>query len=271
MEELKYVIKTVASLKNMIIEMNAKEIELKRITKTSSLLLLSGVSKNSIPPKIIERCLNDQHSDGGWVSIVDTMWNVFFLKKIDEKLFEKNINLGLDFLISRKSSEGLWGRSFRDICRIPVTGILFYLLPELADKESLYLLEQLCQKEKNTLTYKAAYTLMAFRKNNYLPEDIQLIPDLVEWLKRNQRDDGGFAPWLEHPIESDIYCTSVAALGLLQYPELISKKIISRAFNWIINNQLNNGIWKYHEIEDGASWGIYAMVETLRSGVLDNG
>jgi hypothetical protein len=25
------------------------------------------------------------------------------------------------------------------------------------------------------------------------------------------------------------------------------------------NTQLPSGIWPYHEIEDGASWGLYAM------------
>ncbi len=271
MHNLKYLIKTAASLQNMIIEMNEKEIELKRISKTSSLLMLSGISKNSIPTNIIERCLDNQNSDGGWISIVDTMWNTFFLKSVDENTFERNINMGIEFLKIQRNSEGLWGRSYRDIYRIPVTGVLFYLLPELADQHSLYLLEQLCQKEKNTLTYKAAYTLLAFNKNDYYPDDINLITDLVEWLISNQRNDGGFAPWLEHPIESDIYCTSLAVLGLLQYSELVPERVLARAFEWIISNQLNNGIWKYHEIEDGASWGMYAMSEVMRSGILDFG
>lgn len=271
MNELKYLIKTAASLKNMIIEMNEKDIELKRLSKTSSLLILSGISKNSIPPDIIDRCISNQHPDGGWISIVDTMWNTFFLKTIDENQFELNINMGIEFLKNHKNSEGLWGRSYRDICRIPVTGILLYLLPEIADQHSLSLLEQLCKREKNTLTYKAAYSLMAFKKNNYIPEDIQLIPDLVKWLISNQRIDSGFAPWLEHPIESDIYCTSLAVLGLLQYPEFVPKQVITKAFDWMLTNQLNKGIWKYHEIEDGASWGMYAMSEILKSGMLHHG
>ena len=32
-------------------------------------------------------------------------------------------------------------------------------------------------------------------------------------------------------------------------------------FDWIINNRLKSGIWKYHEIEDGASWGLFALSE----------
>ena len=271
MKELKHALKTIASLKNMIIEMNEKEIELKRITKTSSILLMSGVSKNSIPQNIVNRCLSQQNQDGGWVNIIDTMWNIFFLRKIDERQFKNNINLGLDFISTQRNSEGLWGRSKRDISRIPVTGILLYLLPELADENSLHSLEKLWQSEKNSLTYKAAYTLMAFKRNDYLPEDKQLICGTIEWLTGNQREDGGYSPWKEHPVDSDVYCTSLASIGLLQYPELVEPQVFRNAFNWLLNNQLNNGIWKFHEIEDGASWGLLAMLEVLKSGVLKNG
>lgn len=271
MKELKHVLKTIASLKNMIIEMNEKEIELKRITKTSALLLMSGVSRNSIPQNIISRCLSQQNQDGGWVSIVDTMWNIFFLRQLDEKTFNSNIDRGLDFISTQRNSDGLWGRSKRDISRIPVTGILLNLLPELADKNSLWLLENLWQSEKNSLTYKAAYILMAFRSNNYVSEDKRLIYDTVEWLTKNQREDGGYSPWKEHPVDSDVYCTSLATIGLLQYSELVEPQVFENAFNWLLNNQLNNGIWKFHEIEDGASWGLFALLEILKSGVIKNG
>lgn len=271
MKELKHALKTIASLKNMIIEMNEKNIELKRITKTSALLLMSGVSKNSIPQNIVNRCLSQQNQDGGWVGIVDTMWNIYFLREFDERQFKSNIDLGLDFISTNRNLEGLWGRSKRDISRIPVTGILLYLLPELADKNSLRLLENLWQSERNSLTYKAAYTLMAFKRNNYIPEDKRLIYDTIEWLSGNQRDDGGYSPWKEHPVDSDVYCTSLASIGLLQYPELVESQVFENAFNWLQNNQLNKGIWKFHEIEDGASWGLLAMLEILKSGVLKNG
>jgi len=271
MNELKYVLKTAASLKNMIIEMNAKNIELKRITKTSSLLLMSGISKNSIPQQVVSRCLNEQKDDGGWVSIVDTMWNVFFLKKLDEVVYSQNIQMGLDYLISQQNTDGLWGRSQRDISRIPVSGILLYLLPELANQESLYLLEQLWKSEKNSLTYKAAYTLMAFNRNNYMPREKDLIFDTIQWLIENQKDDGGYSPWKLHPVDSDVYCTSLAGMGLLQYQEMVDPQIFQRIFAWLIRNQLSSGIWKFHEIEDGASWGLLALVEILKSGVLKIG
>lgn len=271
MNELKYVLKTASCLKNMIIEMNAKNIELKRITKTAALLLLSGISKNSIPQMVVDRCLNEQKQDGGWVSIVDTMWNVFFLKKLNEGKYTANINRGLDFIQSQVNEEGLWGRSRRDISRIPVSGILLYLLPELSDHKRLQLLEQLWQSEKNSLTYKAAYTLMAFKRNAYTPKDETLIYETVQWLIQNQKEDGGYSPWKKHPVDSDVYCTGVASIGLIQYPYIVDPQVFKGTFDWLIKNQLNSGIWKYHEIEDGASWGLFSLVEILKSGVLRDG
>lgn len=271
MNEMKYVLKTVSSLKNMIIEMNAKNIELKRITKTAAILLLSGISQNSIPQQVVERCLNEQKQDGGWVSIVDTMWNVFFLKELNKGKYARNIDLGLDFLRSQRNEEGLWGRSCRDISRIPVSGILLYLLPELADQKRLHLLEQLWQSEKNSLTYKAAYTLMAFKRNGYNPVDMGLIYNTVQWLIQNQKEDGGYSPWKNHPVDSDVYCTGVASIGMMQYPDMVDPQVFQGTFEWLTKNQLNSGIWKFHEIEDGASWGLFALVEILKSGVLKNG
>lgn len=251
--------------------MNNKKIELKRITKTATLLILSGISKNSIPNTIIERCLKEQHDDGGWASVVDTMWNITFLKILGSELYKREIYKGLNFLGTQKNNEGLWGRSQRDISRIPVSGAMLYLLPELVDNRILHSLEKLWLSEKNSLTYKAAYTLMAFKRNNYVPSDDRIIEETVNWLVNNQRDDGGFSPWRDHPVQSDVFCTSIATLGLLQYKELVSTQVLEGSFRWLTRNQLPNGIWKFHEIEDGASWGLYAIVKLLKNGVIENG
>lgn len=29
----------------------------------------------------------------------------------------------------------------------------------------------------------------------------------------------------------------------------------------MVTTQLKNGVWRYHEIEDGAAWGLRAMTE----------
>jgi hypothetical protein len=62
------------------------------------------------------------------------------------------------------------GRSKRDMHRIPVTGLALYLLPEIATEKKLEWLENTWSSELNSLTYKAAYTILAFNKNEYKPK-----------------------------------------------------------------------------------------------------
>lgn len=254
-----YIIRSVVSLRNMFIEMNRKNLELKRITKTASLLLMCGLTPNSIPDNIICRCLKEQQPDGGWINVVDTIWNTFFLKILNHKRYAENIKCAIKYLNEQQNTDGLWGRSKRDISRIPVSGLLFYLLPELASKPKLRLFESLWVSEINSLTYKAAYVLMAFKANHYSPLTNHLVENTIFWLSSNQRDDGGFAPWKNHPVESNVYCTALSSIGLLQYPELVDKRVFINAAKWLKTNQLESGIWQFHEIEDGASWGILAL------------
>jgi len=48
-ETTKHIILSVNSLKNIVTELYEKNIELYRLTKTSTLLMMSGVTPNSIP------------------------------------------------------------------------------------------------------------------------------------------------------------------------------------------------------------------------------
>jgi hypothetical protein len=259
---------TIRSLSNMLLEMNKKGIEIKRITKTASLLILSGLSPNSIPDKIIERVVNNQENDGGWVSVVDTMWNTFFLTLISKKNYQDKVNSGKNYLIKQKNKHGLWGRSERDMSRIPVSGILLYLFPDIEKNMALKHLESLWDSEISSVVYKAGYTLMAFNKNEYLPQNREIIKQTCEWLATSQRKDGGFAPWIEHPVDSDVFCTSISILGLLQYPEFVPDYTFKKAYSWLLDNRLSSGIWKYHEIEDGASWGLFALTEMQKKDLI---
>ncbi|MFH1563447.1 MAG: hypothetical protein ABIF11_08565 [Nitrospirota bacterium] len=254
--------RTVISLCNIIDELYKKDIELSRITKTASLLLLSGLSLNSIPQKIVQRCISEQKEDGGWVDVGDTMWSTLLLSLYNG--YKDRVSKGLKWLKEQMRDDHSWGRSKRDMGRIPVTGSLLYFLPELADKRSLQWLERTWIKECYSITYKASYTLMAFRKNNYQPEDKHLIKNTVEWLVGEQSEDGGWKPWKAHPVESNVLCTGISLIGLLQYPEFVDKTTIERGIDWLIQNQLPNGLWRYHQIEDGASWGLISLSLSVR-------
>ena len=258
----KYTERTTMALHVMIREMYIKNIELARITKCSTQLILAGTSPNSIPSNILSRLIDSQNSDGGFVSNVDTIWNIKFLSYYPktERIRTKAIN----WFDAHRPGFG-FGRSNRDIGRIPVTGLAFYLIPEIcSNHKSLNWLEKLWKSEIYSLTYKAAYTLMAFSANKYQPQDSNLIIDTVHWIESQQEESGGFAPWKQHPVQENIYCTAVACLGLLSYPKLCDWNVLNKAYDYMISTQLKNGIWRYHEIEDGAAWALRAMSEYER-------
>lgn len=249
--------RTTMSLHHMVREMYKKNIELARIIKCSVQLILSGVSPNSINGDIVKSLVASQNEDGGFVANTDTIWNAKFLSYFPK--YNKAYEDAVSWLDRHRTGRG-FGRSSRDMGRIPVTGIAFFLHPSLCDNIDLLWLEKLWLSEKNSLTYKAAYTLMAFNKNEYIPQNDRLIPECVQWLMQQQESDGGFAPWKGHPVGTNIYCTAVSVLGLLSYPYSRTDVIVKNAYEYIINNQLPTGLWPYHEIEDGAAWGLRAMV-----------
>lgn len=257
--------RTALSLHNMIREMKRKNIELSRIVKCATQLIMSGVTPNSIPKSILNSLIESQNIDGGFVSNVDTIWNIKFLEYYPD--YKKERELAKKWLLMQQK-EGGFGRSARDMVRIPVTGLAYYLLPELCNcSGNLFSLENLWKLEMNSLTYKASYTLMAFKKNEYKPADNSLIKETIEWLENQQEIDGGFSPWKGHPVGTNIYCTAVSCLGLLAYPEYCSEDVINKAYRYMINTQLKNGLWAYHELEDGAAWGLRALIEIEKGGV----
>lgn len=112
--------RTALSLHNMIREMKRKEIELSRIIKASTQLILSGASPNSIPRDILNELLDSQNADGGFVANADTIWKAKFLEYYPQYKEEKK--RAIDWLNAHRTGDG-FGRSVRDIGRIPVTGL----------------------------------------------------------------------------------------------------------------------------------------------------
>lgn len=250
--------KAVLSLLNMINEMYRKDIEIRRITKTCTLLLMSGLSRYDIPHCIIEKCLKSQNKDGGFIGNSDTIWNIKFLEFFPEYSNERL--RALKWLTSNNGSIAGYGRSKRDIHRIPVTGIALYLIPELVNKSNVEWLELTWTSEINSLTYKAAYTILAFNSSRFNPiYDKNIINSTAEWLVSQQAANGGYGPWLDHPVGENVYCTSVVILALISMFDEKYDSVIKAGYDYLCNTQLKSGIWPYHEIEDGASWGLFAL------------
>ena len=236
-----------------------KNIEISRIIKIYCSLLITGVSVNSLNIKIIEKGLKMQFEDGGFSDNIDTAWYIKLLEYFPQYNFfrDKSFN----WLKNNINVDGGYGKNIRDISRIPATGLLLYLVKEIRTNKILSWLENKWKSEFGSLTYKAAYTILAFHYSDYTPKDNSIIEKTCEWLVSQQEDDGGFAPWKSHPVGSNIYFTSISAFGLLISEDNKYKNTILKAYNYMKANQLKNGIWPYHEIEYGALWGLIAITE----------
>ncbi len=254
--------RSIVSLSQIVREFLPKGIELTRICRVAVLLKESGVNPNAtLYRKLAEKCIDLQRDDGGWTDVEETIWCTSLLNFFEE--FSGPVEKALEWLGRQRHNYGGWGKSTRDSARIPVTGLLLYLLPQLSSDENLEWLENKWYQEQELepcLTYKAAFILMALNQNNYHPQNQDLISKTVPWLYGQQNDDGGWSPWKGHPVGSDPWCTGIGMVGLLQYPDEIPQEVLYEALKWLREKQLPNGLWPYHYIEEGSSWALYALV-----------
>lgn len=245
------------ALQALVKQLLENDIELVRPCRTACLMMLSGLSSNSLPDELLSRVFVEQHEDGGWVGPDDSMWALLFLKLAGLSTTE-SFSKGISFLHNQRSNDFGWGRSERDIPRIPVTGRILHFLPEVCREDYIDALLRLWTYERNSLTYKASFTLAAAHTAGMLPTSSPLVLETIQWLGSQQNIDGGFSPWKGHPVGSDIYCTAIALTGLLQYPCETTQNVVTNGLAWMAEKQLSNGLWAYHQIEDGAAWGLYA-------------
>ncbi len=233
-----------------------------RLARVGITLLHSNKSHGEpIFTKLADYLTESQQPDGGWVEIEETAWSLAYLRKMPE-IYRESSQKGLEWLASQKLPGGGWGRNSRDKPRIPHTSWVALLLPEVVSLETLQWLENECRHEtcqQPLLTYKIALPLRAFYENRYQLE--KNIMDLVSLLLASQNEDGGFAPWRGHPSGSDPWCTAVAALGLLPQTELVPREVLHKALKWLRANQLPNGLWPYHYIEEGTAIAYWALRE----------
>ncbi len=253
--------RSVISLSQIVSDFLRKGIELTRVCRLAVLLKESGINPNAVLyRKLAQKCIDVQRDDGGWTDVVETMWCTSFLDFFEN--FSDSVEKALEWLRSQRHSDEGWGKSRRDSARIPVTGLLLYLLPKLSSNQDCKWLENKWYQERETepcLTYKAAFTMMAFRQSGYHPENQDLIAKTTHWLCSQQNDDRGWGPWKEHSVGSDPWCTGISMVGLLQYADEVPQKVLCDGLEWLKEKQLPNGLWPYHYIDDGSSWALYAL------------
>lgn len=238
---------------------------LRKIRVLGCLLSSSSVISNTFN---IQNDLWGCRSDGGWSDVEETMWAIKVLDLLnywDNSLINLRHN-SIDWLNRQKTQDGAWGRTRRDVPRIPITGMLLTILPEIADDISINWLRNNWREDLSNpikLTYKGALFLSASAKIEKNP-DIELIKKTVKYLTSEQNSDGGFGPWKDHPIGSDPWSTGLSLLGLASFPEYVDIGVFLKCLEWLEENQLPNGLWPCHYIEEGSAYCYWGTIEALK-------
>lgn len=241
--------------------------EVRRINLCTLSLINAGVfPRGDLYTKTAQYIIEHQHGDGGWSDVEESILSIKFLSLLGNK-YNTKIKRGTKWLFSQRNTDGGWGRANRDISRIPVTGLLLYLLPTLSDQKAVNWIKREWAKDlesETRFTYKSGFFLLGLAAPEVKKEDCALIHDTYLFLAEEQNEDGGFGPWKDHPIGSDPWSTGIVMLGLLSYPELVKREVIEKAVNWLIMTQLPNGLWPYHYIEEGSAYAYWGLVEALK-------
>ena len=259
--------KTALNLAGALKALSLNNFETLRIARVGTCLLFTGSNPNNpITSQCTKVICNTQQSDGGWADNEETMWSLAYLKGVGF-LHQENYKKGLQLLNEQRHPNGGWGRAIRGYPRIPNTGLLLHLLPEVSDQDAVNWLINEWKRDfqSNTrLTYKGAFFLLGLSASGVSINECSLIEETYSFLAHEQNDDGGFGPWKDHPIGSDPWSTGIVLLGLLSYPDLIDRNVIERAVNWLGETQLPNGLWPYHYIEEGSAYAYWGLVEALK-------
>ena len=201
--------------------------------------------------------------DGGWADVSETIWCLAFLKQAGH---HGALAPGLQWLSGQRLEGGGWGRSARDVARIPMTGlVLRFLAAEIGTEADWRCVERLWNEDLASavqLTYKGGFFLLC-QTGNPKPS-AELVRCTVEYLEASQHEDGGFGPWKYHPIGSDPWSTAICLVGLCSHPKLVSRQVIQRAVAWLCRTQLPSGQWPCHFIDEGSAYAYWGLREAIR-------
>jgi len=242
---------------------------LRRIVLVASILKNCGVR---IPDseRLAKRLLSEQKSDGGWVDCEDTAWFLYYL--YDRKDFEQNVRKGLAWLADERIGNAGWGFCIRDKACIPITAQILYFLPHFSPvSEAMHWLENQWNNDLHSpinLNYKAAWYLLSFYKLQHSTNlSLEIFNKSVDYLIKEQRDDGSWGPWKNHPAPSGCFITGICMAAIaLSYRSSKDKTIIPALKNgirWIEGNQLENGLFPTHYIEEGSAWILFGLSKAL--------
>lgn len=246
-----------------------RDLPLRRISLVGSLLKFS---RTSFPDEteLVSRLQMEQKPDGGWIDCEDTAWNAYFLS--GRRDFVSHVDRALTWLVSERCPQKGWGFCKRDRSCIPITSQILFFLPQISGfPESASWLEEEWRKDLAApvkLSYKAAFFILTYvsAQNRNFPLSPDLFQRTVEYLVAQQRDDGSWGPWRDHPAPSECFISGLCLGALAVSQGLIeSRKFVApaleRGCQWAHRNQLDNGFFPAHFIDEGSAWVLFGWKE----------
>jgi len=229
------------------------------------LLLLSGWEPGPGEAARVTSSLGaKQQADGGWVDCEDTAWCSFVLRRLApdrSDLWER----ALCWLAMERAGAG-WGYCQRDAPCIPLTATVNLLAPSLRDQRSDAWLRETWAGDLSApvrLSYKASWYLLARGES---PLDDELAARTTDYLLSDQRDDGGWGPWREHPAPTDCFSTGLAMWSLATASAgQDTDQALVRAVDWCARNRLETGFFPTHYIEEGTAWLLLGWSAVMRA------
>lgn len=271
MLERNTVVKTLSfsgrALLNVLSRFLARGIELERIARVYWALTDCGVTVPLVlQEKLLRRILAEQRDDGGWIGLFDTMWIILALRRICLDFDRQVIAKAIAFIKKNENSGGGWGRCLRDMSRVPVTGAIIWLVPEARSSQSYrWLLNEWTREWDKTgnepsLTYKGAFTLLAFQHYDADDTILPVLRDTAVWLAGQQDPSGGFGPWKGHPIGvlpsiTGLCCEALSSQRLVN----TFRETLVKAARHLIATQIANGLWPDHYIDVGSAYAMHAL------------
>ena len=237
----------------------------RRIARLSGLLALTGVPiEPALGRRVRTHLLARRRADGAWTDCEDTAWCLFALAGLDRG--HDPLRAAACGWLERERCGAGWGFCARDDASIPMTSQVRLLVPELADEPSAQWLAGACARElagRHVLSYKLAWYLLAGSG-----PDTEGGPTAraLDALLADQRASGGFGPWREHPAPDDCFATGLALWALSQraHDERVGEAL-ERGTVWCTRQQLADGLFPTHYIEEGSAWVALGWSAALRA------
>ncbi len=246
-----------------------RHLPLRRIALVASILRNCNIEFPYFK-ELTARIVSEQKEDGGWVDCEDTAWSLSCLAGQED--VESEFANGCIWLENELSKGKGWGFCARDNPCIPITAQIIYFLPQSQPfAQSSCWLEEQWRKDLQApvnLNYKGAWYLLAFCKlHEFANLSYQLFNKTVDYLIREQRNNGGWGPWRNHPAPEECFITGICMAALaLSYTISRNKRIrsaLEKGIRWIRQAQLGNGLFPTHYIEEGSAWILFGWSKTI--------